>query len=50
MAPLFALAFLLSGVFAPTRSSRIALLLATAVEIAVFVSVASQWFDVFGAH
>lgn len=50
MAPLFALAFLLSGVFAPTRSSRIALLLATTVEIAVFVSVASQWFDVFGAH
>jgi len=50
MAPLFALAFLLSGVFAPTRSSRIALLLATAVEIAVFVFVASQWFDVFGAH
>ena len=42
-APLLALAFLLSGLLAPARSPRTALLIATAVEAAVFVTVAFQW-------
>ena len=36
VAPLFTLAFLLSGFFAPNRASRIALLVATAIEAAGF--------------
>jgi hypothetical protein len=44
VAPLCALGFLLSAVFAPTRSSRIALLVAGVIEGGVFVSVASMWF------
>jgi len=44
VAPLLALAFLLSGFFAPNRSSRIALLVATVSEVAVFASVAFIWF------
>jgi hypothetical protein len=36
VAPLFALLFLLSGLFAPNRSLRVALLVATVVEAVVF--------------
>jgi hypothetical protein len=50
VAPLFALSFLLSGLLAPNRSSRFALLLATVVEAAVFAYVAIIWFHPFGAH
>jgi len=49
-APLFVLAFLLSGLVAPNRSSRIALLVATAIEAAVFAYVAFIWFHPFRAH
>ena len=49
-APLFALAFLLSGLFAPNRSSRIALLVATAIEAAIFASVAFIWLHPFRSH
>ncbi|HKA42523.1 MAG TPA: hypothetical protein VKF40_11085 [Burkholderiales bacterium] len=44
LAPLFALAFLLSALFAPARSSRIALLGAAAIETVVFTWVAVMWF------
>jgi len=40
LAPLCAIAFFLSGLFAPVRSCRIAFLSATAIEVVVFVSVA----------
>jgi hypothetical protein len=46
-APLVALIFLLSGLFAPRRSSRIALVIATAIEAGVFVYVAFIWFYPF---
>jgi len=49
-APLFAPAFLLSGLFAPNRASRIALLVATAIEAAAFVCVAFIWFHPFRAQ
>jgi len=49
-APLFVLAFLLAGLFAPNRSSRIALLVATATEAAVFAYVAFVWFHPFRSH
>ena len=49
-APLFVLAFLLSGLFAPSRSSRIALLVATAIEAAVFAYVGFVWFHPFRSH
>jgi len=42
-APLFAPIFLLSGLFAPIRTSRIALLVATSVEAAVLACVALSW-------
>lgn len=42
-APLLALFFLLSGLFAPTRSARLCLLGASAIEIVAFVSVAFTW-------
>jgi len=44
LAPLLALACLLSVVFAPTRCSRIALLCASVIETVVFVWVALRWF------
>jgi hypothetical protein len=50
VAPLFAMGFLLSGLFAPNRSSRIALLVATAVETIVFAYVALIWFRPFQAQ
>jgi hypothetical protein len=50
VAPLFALVFLLSGLFAPGRSSRIALFVATLVEAAVSACVALIWFHPFRLH
>ena len=47
IAPLFALNFFLSGLFAPNRSYRIALLVAAAIEAAVFAYVAFTWFHPF---
>jgi hypothetical protein len=44
VAPLFALAFILSGVFAPSRSCRIALFAAALIEAVIFVYVAVVWF------
>lgn len=43
VAPLFALGFLVSGLFAPTRASRAALFVATLIEATGFVWVASMW-------
>jgi hypothetical protein len=43
LAPLLAIAFVLSFLFAPARSSRIAFSCATAVETAVFIWVACLW-------
>ena len=43
VAPLCALVFFLSGLFAPNRRARIALLAATAIEAAVFAYVAFTW-------
>lgn len=42
-APMFALFFVLSGLFAPTRSARMCLASAAAIEVAAFVSVAYTW-------
>jgi hypothetical protein len=42
-APLLALFFLLSGLFAPTRPARLRLVGAAAIEIVAFVSVAFLW-------
>ena len=47
VAPLFALFFLLSGLFAPTRSARISLLAASTIEMAVFAYVAFTFFRPF---
>jgi hypothetical protein len=47
VAPLFALAFFLSGLFAPNRSGRIALFVATVIEAGVFAYVALIWFHPF---
>jgi hypothetical protein len=46
VAPLFALAFLLSGLFAPNRSARIALFVATVSEAAIF----AKWFYTLHSH
>src|SRR5262245_24803647 len=46
VAPLFAVFFLLSGVIAPDRSSRISLILATFIEVSVFACVALMWLHV----
>lgn len=43
VAPMFGLVFLLAGVFAPTRASRIALVVATLIEVAIVV----VWFQPF---
>ena len=48
IAPLFGLAFFLAGLFAPTRSDRIALLVATSMEAVAFGAIALTW--VFSAH
>jgi hypothetical protein len=47
LAPLLAIAFFLSVLFAPTRASRLALLCASVIEIVVFVWVALIWFHPF---
>jgi hypothetical protein len=44
VAPLFAMLWLLSGLFAPTRSARYALMSASLIETAVFAYVALGWF------
>ena len=44
VAPLFALAFILSGVFAPSRSCRVALFVASLIEVVIFLYVAVVWF------
>ncbi len=46
VAPLFSLAFLLSGLFAPSRFARIALIVATVVEAAIF----GLWFCALHFH
>jgi len=43
VAPLLALFFLLCGLFAPTRSARLCLASAAAIEVVAFVSVAATW-------
>lgn len=43
VAPLLALFFLLSGVFAPTRVARLCLLGASAIEFVAFASVVFTW-------
>jgi len=48
--PPFALGFFLSGLFAPNRSSRIALFVATAIEVVAFASIALVWFQPFRPH
>lgn len=42
-APMLALCFLLAGLFAPTRSARICLGTAAAIELVAFASVAYTW-------
>jgi len=44
VAPLFALAFFLSGLFAPNRASRITLFGVTVIEVGVFAYAALVWF------
>ena len=44
VAPLFALAFFLSGLFAPNRAARITLFGVTVIEAGVFVYAALVWF------
>ena len=44
VAPLFALAFFLSGLFAPNRASRITLFGVTVIEAGVFAYAALVWF------
>ena len=43
VAPLFATAFLLSGLFAPNRAARVSLFVAMGIETAVFAYVAVTW-------
>ena len=50
VAPLLVLVFLLSGLFAPQRSYRIALLVATASEVAVFTFLAFIWLYSYQSH
>lgn len=47
LAPMLALGFALSAVFAPSRGPRLALLGACAVEVLVFVRIALEWFGPF---
>ena len=49
VAPLFALGFLLAGIFAPSRSFRFALLIATAIEAAAFFCFAFALFQRYRA-
>jgi len=43
VAPVFAIFFLLSGLFAPNRSARIALIAATTIELGVLACAAIGW-------
>ena len=43
-APLFAMLWLLSGLFAPNRSARLSLIAASAIEAAAFAYVVFGWF------
>ena len=43
VAPMLAVFFVLAGLFAPTRSARICLASAAAMELVAFVSVAGTW-------
>jgi hypothetical protein len=45
VAPLFAMLWLLSGLFAPNRSARLSLLAASMIETAAFAYVAFGWFS-----
>jgi len=47
VAPLFAMFFLLSGLFAPSRSGRISVVATATIEVAVFAYVAFIWFHPF---
>ena len=47
LAPVFAIAFCLCILFAPTRFTRLAFLSATAIEAVVFVGVVFIWFHPF---
>jgi hypothetical protein len=47
LAPLWAMAFCLAGLFAPTRTARFALLGAAGIEAIVFVWVMLIWFNPF---
>jgi hypothetical protein len=47
LAPLLAIAFILSALFAPTRTARTALLFAGVIEMVVFIWVALTWFHPF---
>jgi hypothetical protein len=47
VAPLFALVFLLAGLFAPNRSARIALLATVLIEGAIFLYVLLIWLRAF---
>jgi hypothetical protein len=47
VAPLFAIVFALSGLFAPNRSARISLMAATTIEMTVFAYAAFTWFHPF---
>jgi len=49
IAPFFALVFLVSAVFAPSRSSRVALLIACGSETAAFAGVVILWSHPLGA-
>ena len=50
IAPLFLPAFLLGGLLAPSRSTRIAFVLATGVETALIAYIALFWFQPFHVH
>jgi hypothetical protein len=43
LAPLCALAFFLAGILAPVRRARLALLIAAAIEVAVFTVIVFTW-------
>ena len=44
LAPLFAIAFFIAGLFAPVRRARLALLTATVMEFAAFAMLVFSWF------
>jgi hypothetical protein len=50
VAPLFALAFLVSALFAPSRIPRIALLAATSLEVFASLYYVFMWYHTLGPH